>query len=309
MPRRVSKRSTRRLNIPKSHQVGHSRGGVGGSGGRGGSISIQDLTEGLQLSTSISDPGVDTKVATEKAVRDAIGAINPTIINNEVIDEVTGFSDPTECSFAFDNETRTFSITPTGDSFVFYAFGTRYEKSEAESVVIEDTNGLWYISYNTSGELTASQTIWNLATEVPVASVYWDGAEGTVDQEEPPASPKPGKLSDLYILSAWYPSAIPSSLILMYHVIAGGEKVVLPKRLPFSYAAAQVATAAETTFVINVNDVQKGTLVFPEASVTGSFTWNSKVTLSGGDEIKIIAPAVADAQLSGVAVTIKGTRK
>jgi len=76
----------------------------------------------------------------------------------------------------FDNATLTFSITPVGDSFDVWVQGTLYTFSEAQTVTITDTEGLWYIVFDNTGTLTASQVRWNISADdvALVCQVYWD---------------------------------------------------------------------------------------------------------------------------------------
>jgi hypothetical protein len=231
---------------------------------------------------------------------------NVTNYYNEV-NQSTGFVDPAASSLAFNDTTREFTITPVSESFVFYAFGVRYEKEEAESVIIDDVVGQWYISYNASGVLVASQTIWDLSTQVPVGSVYWSGSEGTIDEEEPQVTPS--KFSNLYVIGVSVPGTLTDEQLLLFHVVVGGENIELPKRLPYSYIKCGTAPALEAVFNILVNGSSVGSATIASGQTTGSFTFNTKTTLSGGDIVKLTGPSSADVSLADVGITIKGTRK
>ena len=78
---------------------------------------------------------------------------------------------------SFTDGTRTFQIDKKAgqDYYTFWINAKEYRKASAESVVITDTEGLWFIYYNSSGVLTASQTPWSFGSDVAfVALVYWD---------------------------------------------------------------------------------------------------------------------------------------
>ena len=229
------------------------------------------------------------------------------------VNEGTGFVDPDSVEFSFNDTNRTFTITPTGDSFVFYAFGTRYEKEEAESVQITDTEGLWYISYNVSGVLCASQDIWDLGTQVPVATITWSSGTGTVD-EEPPSKVKDSKFENIYAIGC-SASNITAGQVILIHPIVASETIELLKRLPYSRIICTVAPTAQATFDIQVSQnggafASKGSAIIGAGEYSGTFTWNNKVTLDGSDNdmIMIIAPAVADSTLANVGISIKGIR-
>ena len=87
----------------------------------------------------------------------------------------TGFSNTPGVTLSFDNGTRTFTITPTGNTFEYWIEGIKFTKSSAETVVITDTEGLWYIYY-IGTVLTASQTPWDNRDidKVFVAMIHWD---------------------------------------------------------------------------------------------------------------------------------------
>lgn len=230
------------------------------------------------------------------------------VINNyNEVNDSTGFVDPTASTISFTDATRSFSIAPVDDSFVFYAFGTRYEKTEAEFIVIDDIAGQWYFSYNADGELVASQTIWDLATQVPVGSVYWNGATGVIDAEEIPA--KPSKLSNLYVIGVSAPGTFTDAQVILFHVVVGGEDITLPKKLFYSQIKCGTAPSAQADFDIKVNGVSKGTATILTGQTSGSFTFNNAVSLQDADIVSITAPATADATLADVGITLKGERK
>ena len=87
-----------------------------------------------------------------------------------------GFVNRTDSSYSFNDGTRTFSIAPAVTSFTFYANGVEFIKTTAQTVTITDTEGRWFIYFNNSGVLTATQTFSTaIITEYGyVAVVYWD---------------------------------------------------------------------------------------------------------------------------------------
>jgi len=89
-----------------------------------------------------------------------------------------GFLNRTDSTVSFVDGTRTFTIAPAVTSFAFYANGTQYTKSTAQTVTITDTEGQWFIYFNDSGVLTATQTFTELLiTQYAfVAIIYWDAA-------------------------------------------------------------------------------------------------------------------------------------
>lgn len=82
--------------------------------------------------------------------------------------------DETNITLAMTDGTRTFTITPVV-STPYYVAGVKYVLSSAATVIIDDTEGIWYI-YFVGSTLTASQTPWNIEDmdKAFVAIVYWD---------------------------------------------------------------------------------------------------------------------------------------
>ncbi len=95
--------------------------------------------------------------------------------------EPMGFQvqDDTYTLIQFTDLTATFQIAPVGVSFDVWVQGRRFTKTVAEAVALAPlAEGLWYISYDVTGALVASQTPWNYATQCPVALVYWENVTG-----------------------------------------------------------------------------------------------------------------------------------
>jgi hypothetical protein len=94
--------------------------------------------------------------------------------------EPTGVVDKTKSSIAFSDALLRFTIT--GINFEIFINGSKLIKN-TESVDITNTVGLWYIYYNSSGVLTASQTVWSFESTVSLASIYWNGTNGLLCEE------------------------------------------------------------------------------------------------------------------------------
>jgi hypothetical protein len=83
-----------------------------------------------------------------------------------------------DVTLTFTAGTRTVSLQPTGANFTYWIDGIRYT-STGDTVVIDDTEGVWYIYYSGS-TLTASQTAWTFGYDKAfVASLYWDATNNT----------------------------------------------------------------------------------------------------------------------------------
>ncbi len=98
-----------------------------------------------------------------------------TVIDGNAYDktgwDVSVFS---EVTLTFTDGTRTVAIAPVGANASYYIAGTKYTFTVEQSVVIDDTEGMWYIYFDGS-TLTASQTTWTYDdTQCMVMSLYWD---------------------------------------------------------------------------------------------------------------------------------------
>ena len=94
--------------------------------------------------------------------------------------EPTGFETRSTSTVTFDNGTRTLTISPVGDDFVFWRLGSRFIKTSPESIQITDVEGLHYIFYDSTGTLQDTvnpddSALADLLRLKPtIASIYWD---------------------------------------------------------------------------------------------------------------------------------------
>ena len=106
----------------------------------------------------------------------AYGLQNP--LNATFIKSKTGWAYDAKdtLEFSTDSTSRNFILSDTGGSFEFWVQGVKFTKTGEDSVIFDDIEGEWYIFYNTSGVLTASQTPWDISAEnaALVANLYWD---------------------------------------------------------------------------------------------------------------------------------------
>jgi len=93
-----------------------------------------------------------------------------------------GFIDRADSVVTFDELTRTVSIAPTGDSFAFWSGGKSFVKTQEETLVIPDVEGLHYTIYNQQGELECTDTFdfeTIIVDNAFVSALYWS----VTDQE------------------------------------------------------------------------------------------------------------------------------
>lgn len=102
-------------------------------------------------------------------------------------------------------------------------------------------------------------------------------------------------------------SGVPGSgEVIEGHVFT--DQVVFAAGLGSSRARARVAPVGSAVFTITKNDVSIGTVTFAPASSTGTFAMASNQTFAIGDRIDVVCPDPADAALSGVKISIRGSR-
>jgi hypothetical protein len=95
-----------------------------------------------------------------------------------------------------------------------------------------------------------------------------------------------------------------ANLTLQSYVFAG--PAILPAGLSGSRGSAATAATSTTTFDIQKNGTNVGTMVFAPAAAAPTFTMNSATVFNAGDVLTVVAPAPPDATLANLAWTIIG---
>jgi hypothetical protein len=142
--------------------------------------SVDLALTGQLLSATVLPAGVDHSALASLNTASYSHLTTTEIATLRVALEPMGFPNRTDTTLSWSDANKRFTIT--GTNFAFYVSGVKYVRS-TESVDITDTFGLWYIYYNSSGVLTASQSLWSLSTTVPIATVYWNGTNGLLSEE------------------------------------------------------------------------------------------------------------------------------
>lgn len=96
-----------------------------------------------------------------------------------------------------------------------------------------------------------------------------------------------------------------ANLVLQRYVFA--TTVTFPAGLGGSQGTAGTAATAMTTFAVQKNSVNVGTMVFTAAATAATFTMTSVTTFNAGDVLTLVAPAVPDVTLANLAWTFMGT--
>jgi hypothetical protein len=110
---------------------------------------------------------------------------------------------------------------------------------------------------------------------------------------------------DVYEIGNW-DSDRPAAAEELYSWIFT-RSVTFPAGLTASQAKARMPSTGTAVYSIRKNDVQVGTLTFT-ASATGVFAMASQQSFVAGDRLTVVAPDPRDATLSGVVITLAGTR-
>jgi len=74
-----------------------------------------------------------------------------------------------------------------------------------------------------------------------------------------------------------------------------------------SQASSSAAATASTTFTIAINGTPVGTIVWSAAGTNGAFTVASQLNIVIGDVLTITGPAISDATIADVVVTLAGS--
>lgn len=99
-----------------------------------------------------------------------VNAVLPTL-------EPMGHEDKSESSISFNESTRVFTIQPVSTSFTVWVSGKRFVKTTAQTVTIPDTSGLYYIFFDSSGNLQYGTSFFDWPNEAPTAYIYWNATD------------------------------------------------------------------------------------------------------------------------------------
>lgn len=89
--------------------------------------------------------------------------------------------------------------------------------------------------------------------------------------------------------------------------IKAPRAITIPANFAGATATAGTAAAGSTTYSIQRNGSQVGTVTFGAGSTTGTYSNQSAIAIAAGDIVKIVAPATADANLADIDFAILST--
>jgi len=162
----------------------HVSGSMFTSGGSVHTTAIHPLTSNDDAIVINDGGSVEIYHNNSKVVETtAYGLDNP--LNNITINNKTGwdYNAKDDITLSFDDSTMALTVSASTGSHEFWVQGVKYTKTGPTSAAITDTEGEWYFTYNTSGNLTASQTAWEIENEdaVLIANGYWDATNNEMN--------------------------------------------------------------------------------------------------------------------------------
>ena len=114
-----------------------------------------------------------------------------------------------------------------------------------------------------------------------------------------------GKAAVSTTVSGSYAGTTSANQVVQRYVFAG--TVTFPVGLAGSQGTAEVAAAASTTYDIEKNGTNVGTMVFAASATTATFAMPSATIFMTGDVLTVVAPAIPDATLANLAWTFVGS--
>jgi hypothetical protein len=94
----------------------------------------------------------------------------------QVMKEPTGFVNRTSSTTSFSDLTREFTIQPTASSYEVYVQATKFIKSSAETITIDNASGNHYIYFNSAGTLSSTQVLNAdlFQNNALISIIYWN---------------------------------------------------------------------------------------------------------------------------------------
>jgi hypothetical protein len=110
-------------------------------------------------------------------VNNALSVNGYDVITKELTDatfEPMGHENKANSQISFDANTRTFSIQPVGSSYTVWVKGNKFVKTGTESVILANTTDLYYIYFNTSGNVAVRSSYFDWENDALTSYVYWN---------------------------------------------------------------------------------------------------------------------------------------
>lgn len=134
-------------------------------------VAVADIS--VDTLDDLGDVVITTPKAGQMLAYDGTQWVNSVMPSGEPI----GHLNRTASVMSFDEETRTFSISPTGASYEVWCKGIKYTKTATETVTIPDTSGLYYIYFSNTGVLSYKTTFFDWENDTPTSYIYWNAVD------------------------------------------------------------------------------------------------------------------------------------
>lgn len=145
--------------------------GVTGPTGSDASITIGSPANGLGLTG-----GALSLASAATGVTGALTAADHLTFSNKTPFHGLYYNDGYENTLSYDLASRTLTITPTSSTYRVWIKGVQYTFTGAQTKQHDATEGGWYLYYDATGTLVASQIAWSILDHAPVAFVYFDAS-------------------------------------------------------------------------------------------------------------------------------------
>lgn len=136
------------------------------------------------------------------------------------------------------------------------------------------------------------------------------GAEIFVVHSATPAPLQPVRIGDgavtSYDLAFYIPDKPGASMLCVRY--AAARLITLPANLTGSVASSGTASTGSSVFTIKKGSTSVGTVTFGAGLSTGVFAMASATSWNPGEVLQLIAPAVQDAALADISISLSGTR-
>lgn len=126
----------------------------------------------------LTSAGSATIAVTSANVTDFDAAVRETTGIDQTF-EPMGHAVRTDSAISFDAGTRVFSIAPVSTSYDVWCKGVKYTKTGTDTVTIPNTTGLYYIYFDSSGNLQYRLSYFDWDDDTPTAYIYWNASAGT----------------------------------------------------------------------------------------------------------------------------------
>lgn len=140
-------------------------------------------TEAISLASETLDidggSGIDTVTKTNGVTINLNSGYVRDLVGITATSEPMGHAVRTDSVVSFDEVSRQFSIAPASTSYDVWCKGVNYTKTTTLTVTIPDTTGLYYIYFDTSGNLQYRLSYFDWENDVPTAYIYWNATTDT----------------------------------------------------------------------------------------------------------------------------------